>query len=268
MAGITLATFLTACGGQGPVATGGPPPQPFLPHVEPDPSLADLLEASLVGQYALHKTVVDLLQVPLFGQSESTTTSLGLATLRRGGDGFVWSERGCQVKSQSTGGVSSTIGDAIPRSVPPQARPLLLQQDGEVIRWQRPETITLLGVNLDDASGEPLPTTAEDPRVWDQDGDGKPGITVRISGLLSGDIYMVQRQTATYTGTLQEEGRLEGYVVEAVEDSVLGATNALLNKNLPRQQHADPERSRVQLRRLAPGYDCDRLVQEAPTLFP
>ena len=45
----------------------------------------------------------------------------------------------------------------------------------------RPETPTGIGVDLEDPANEPLPTDPNDPRIADDDGDGKPGVTATIT---------------------------------------------------------------------------------------
>ncbi len=46
------------------------------------------------------------------------------------------------------------------------------------------------GVALSDPATEALPTDPSDPRVLDEDADGKPGLTLQVTGLLDGEIYV------------------------------------------------------------------------------
>jgi hypothetical protein len=282
VAGLALALTLTACGAGDAADPDGPSPDAGVgaspdaaPQAEPDagptttdPALADEVEARIVGDYVMEQIVVTMQDLPIFGESEGSSTAIGAGSIRREGDGFVITERGCRVEAASGGGVTTTIPDAIPRSVPPRDTPLILTRDGAAVRWQRPLVITLVGVHLDDPDAEPLPTEADDPRVWDQDEDGHPGVTVSVSGFASGDIYVVQRQRASYAGTLDDDGRLSGLVADTSEQSVIGSTNALLDQNIPTTPHPDANRSRIRLVRVAEPYDCDRVVAEADTLFP
>jgi hypothetical protein len=270
---LALAATLAACGADGGDAGDGPGADAGDQMTAPDaavtdPSLADELEGRIVGDYVMQQRVATMQDLPFLGESEGESTSVGIASVRREGDAFVLTERGCRVESASGGGVTTTIPDAIPRSVPPQDTPLIVYRDGAAIRWQRPETITLVGVNLTDPASEALPTTSDDPRVWDQDGDGQPGVTVTVSGFASGDIYVVQRQRASYGGTLDGDGRLAALITDASEQSVIGATNPLLNQNIPSTPHPDPQRSRILLVRTTAAYDCDRVIAETGTLFP
>ena len=47
------------------------------------------------------------------------------------------------------------------------------------------------GVDLADLENEELPTDPADPRVLDADGDGSPGLTLLLDGVLSGQLFEV-----------------------------------------------------------------------------
>lgn len=225
------------------------------------------VEQRLVGSYATRSTVATLQEVPLVGKVSSTATVLGLAEIDRGGGGLRMRARGCRVVIQGAPGVTTTIADAVPQSVAPQETPLLLSREGDGVRWSRPEAVTLLGVRLTDPEREPLPTLDSDPRVVDQEGDGKPGVTVKImSALVSGEIYIVQRQRNALAGTVQGSD-LVGLVSDRSEQSVIGASHPLLKQSLMTEPDPDVNKSQVRLVRLAGSYDCTRAIAEEAALF-
>ncbi|MCS6914916.1 MAG: hypothetical protein RMK29_11260 [Myxococcales bacterium] len=231
-----------------------------------DASLQDV-EQRLVGSYASRSTVATLQEVPLVGKIPSTVTILGLADVLRGEGGLRMQARGCRVVIQGAPGITTTVADAVPQSAAPQDTPLLLSREGEVVRWSRPEAVTLLGVRLTDPEREPLPTTDNDPRVVDQEGDGKPGVTIRVmSALASGEIYVVQRQRNAMAGTVQGDA-LIGLISDRSEQSVIGASHPLLKQNLMTEPDPDVNKSQVRLVRLAGRYDCTRVIAEEGTLF-
>jgi hypothetical protein len=73
---------------------------------------------------------------------------------------------------------------------------------------------------------DPLPTTASDPRVIDEDNDGNPGITIVLSGQalsLSGSIYAVQSQTTAIDAIAVAPDRLEGALTFSTAQNVLAS---------------------------------------------
>jgi len=94
--------------------------------------------------------------------------------------------------------------------------------DGTMVLSLPPVT-EFAGAVLATAS-EALPVKPDDPRVIDEDNDGNPGITIRVSGLsLSGSLYAVQRQTTTIQAIVVARDRLEGALTFTSEQVVLGS---------------------------------------------
>ena len=142
------------------------------------------------------------------------------------------------------------------------------EENGEV-HFERSWIAAVAGANLNDAERDALPSTTDDPRVWDQDGDGKPGVTVHVrSPLGNGDVYIVKRFRNQYTGVITADHRLHGVVQDAAGEQVIGASNRQIQLNLPTHQNPDLNESPVAMVKIADGYDCDRLMAEKDSLFP
>jgi hypothetical protein len=234
-----------------------------------EPSLNDRLEAQVVGSYVFKMEQYSMMEIPFIGPTEQLTTTYGSASIERSADTFQITESGCHVESDAGSSVTTIIPDEVPRSTTATTSLMtLMEVDGQV-SWTRAPSVTVIGVRLDDPAADALPSEASDPRVFDQDGDGNPGVTVRVEGLASGDIYVVQRTKVKYwRGSLAEAGQLEAIVDGTNEQSVIGATNPLLQQDIPSTPHSDAEKSRILLRRVEDPYDCDRVTAEAITLFP
>jgi len=77
---------------------------------------------------------------------------------------------------------------------------------------------------------ETLPTSATDPRVIDEDGDGHPGITVTLSGsMVSGSLYSAQEQTTSVLAIAVAPDRVEGSLAFSSIQNVLGSNPASLS---------------------------------------
>lgn len=84
-------------------------------------------------------------------------------------------------------------------------------------------SIEIAGAKLASPS-DPLPTGPTDPRVFDEDGDGNPGITVVLNGTaFSGSVFSAQRQTTSATAIVVAADRIEGKLDFASEQKVLAS---------------------------------------------
>ena len=134
----------------------------------------------------------------------------------------------------------------------------------------RPQTPTPIGIRMDDPANESLPTDPTDPRFFDADGDGNPGITssIKVGDGLQGDVYLARREIFTYDLTQVDPDRLEGTIVDASEQLVLGASNDIFLASAQWEQIEDPERNPVIWLRVDDDLDCEGLAEQRDELFP
>lgn len=229
--------------------------------------VSDELAAKVVGTYALRSSIASIQDAPIVGKTPSVSTSFALAEIKREGGGLVIVERACHIEINSEGNVKPEIPAALPASIPPLESPFRVWDDNGTIRFVRSPKAVPVGVRLANPETDPLPTSDRDARVWDQDGDGKPGVTVRVSGIVSGDIYVVQRQKSAYRGTIEADGKLVGLVTDASQQSVVGASVATLKQNVPTTPDPDASKSAMRLVKLTEAYECPRLLRERDRLF-
>jgi hypothetical protein len=125
------------------------------------------------------------------------------------------------------------------------------------------------GVRLENPESDPLPTSADDPRVFDQDGDGNPGVTVHVEvmGLIGGDIYVVQRDRTRLSGVVTSDVAIDGLVEWTSEQSVLGASNAFLLGGTAVRPDPDLSHSYFRARRVEGHVTCADLADVAEALF-
>ncbi|MEE9471311.1 MAG: hypothetical protein V3W32_06285, partial [Gemmatimonadota bacterium] len=117
---------------------------------------------------------------------------------------------------------------------------------------------------------EDLPESSDDARITDPDRDGRPGVTVEVDGFVSGQVYLVQRLTRGLRGSVDPDGRMTGTVIGTGDQTVIGASNAILKTFTPRFEHnPDPKRNTFVWVPVPPESTCetihvarDRLIGE------
>jgi hypothetical protein len=142
--------------------------------------------------------------------------------------------------------------------------PIRLERDGQGWSYRADLGIERIGYRPG-AGDTKLPTAADDPAVYDWDGDGKPGATLKLSVPLlpDGELYVVQRGHSVLNGRITQPGQIEGGIdVRSFEQRVLGARPGFLNKSPDIQP--DPKESRFSITQIAPGSSCDTLRAGTP----
>lgn len=242
----------------GPTSSTPPPVTPGMNDSE--------LAMQIVGRYAMQKSVATIQQVPILGDTPTVNKTYGLVEVELDGDRAVMVERNCHSTSESQSSVMTSIPDVVPRSMTELRQPLDVWRDGDRVRFQRPEVVNVMGAHLMHPS-EALPTSPTDPRVFDQDQDGHPGVTVKVQGFVTGEIYLVQRLVDQYDGQLDADGRLSALVSDRSESKIIDASNPVLKAGAPVRPDPDASKSNVVFVPLDQAIDCDQLVASIPQMF-
>ncbi len=184
---------------------------------------------------------------------------------------LVEQETFCSADHRSDQPISVRFSDAATQAIRPVPVDAELSVEDGRARVVRPATPTGIGVDLADPVNDPLPTDPADPRVRDDDGDGRPGVTATISaagGAVTGELYLARREIFAYDLAEQSDGTLTGVVRDDSEQLVVGASNEVFRTPAQWDQHPDLTRSPIVLVRVGRDWDCDRLMAERPTLLP
>jgi hypothetical protein len=115
------------------------------------------------------------------------------------------------------------------------------------------------------SSTDPLPDDAGDPRVYDEDGDNNPGVTIHVLDPV-GNIYIVRRDLYTMGVGATAGGWITGPLLFDIKENILGADNPTLAASAPitpRNQCT----SVYQMICVEPTYTCQDLVNNYQTLF-
>jgi hypothetical protein len=225
--------------------------------------------ADVSGTWAQRLHVSSISDVPLVGEVNSTTIStLRLSVEQSGADLSVTTET-CDVEIVSSADLVETIiPDAFVDALEVSVRSGTVQGAGEQAHIVLPRFVELRGVRLDDIESDPLPTDPDDSRIWDQDEDGHPGMTVRVGGgLVDGEIYLIQRGWNALEGDVVDDQYVDGLVDWGDEQVVLGSDNQLLEEQPDSRPDPEAENSFFRSTRVADSVDCDGILADADALF-
>lgn len=209
---------------------------------EPEPDASDGSDASVDAEGDGGASVTDLSGVwkktvaasaltdtVVGGEEESTTRSVLRVEIEQQGQDVALVSQICSIDIVSESDFAETvIPDAFLDSLLPTERTGTFVDGVLDLPW----AFEVRGVEFadgEDPETEPLPSDPDDPRVIDQDGDGNPGLSVFVdAGLVSGDIYVVQRGSDRMVGQMVSDDTLEGPLEWSDEQEILGASDDTL----------------------------------------
>jgi len=219
----------------------------------------------LAGVWARLQVLVSTGQ-HIFGEVTTTVTSTERLVIDEGDNGYVLSATPCAVAIENTPGVGvrSIISDAYLEALGTKV------SGAEVVGGYYHEAlaIELQGVNLADPANDELPDDPLDERVIDQDEDGHPGMTVFLTGIVSGELYVIQRTFTELAGTVDvETGTGLGSITWSSQQRTLGSTPATLAQFAPDDGTPSAAESVFRMRRVESNTDCPTIVANADQWF-
>ena len=170
----------------------------------------------------------------------------------------------CDVNMTNTPAYNQTIiPDSFVNALPLKTRraQLLKVPDTEpsAYRLNVPVWHDLRSVILSDPSQDALPIRKDDPRVYDQDQDGIPGLTARLVGFPEGEVSLIQNSWDQWLGTVVlgesnlEKNRVasvEGEIVWDQSQAIIEASNDVLLIEVRRWVAEDPELHYFEMQRI------------------
>ena len=225
--------------------------------------------AAIAGHYA-HYDVVAYEDVTTRTPMKTFIISYGFTDFRIREGRLVQTDCFCHAEQKlDQRNTTSTFSDEATQAILPREQEVDLRFEAGEWHVYRPASPTLLGITGDPL--QPLSTDPDDPRLIDPDGDGNPGVTVRIGigGFLNGEIYIIRREIFEDYLTLNSDGNLYGYVKDDSEQFVLGASLRVLAQQSNAVQIPDPLMSPIMLIRVDDELDtCEELMETRDLLFP
>ncbi|MFT7620902.1 MAG: hypothetical protein ACI9WU_000062 [Myxococcota bacterium] len=222
----------------------------------------------LSGTWAHQLITASVAELPVVGRTLSRTRSYVLWRIEQNGTRLTIHEQLCRVRMQGHGdSVRVSLSGGLVKALKRSKRTARLDKSPIGWRFVAPAHHRALGARLTDGPAERLPEDPDDPRVYDQDRDGAPGITVQIRGLVTGDIHIVQRDWSALSAPVDDSRprTLDGDVRWGSEQRVLSSTSGLL-KTLPK---SSPElaRSKFRTTRIAAKSGCSDLMRNIQGVF-
>ena len=228
----------------------------------------------LSGVWGMVQITSEIVQIPIVGERTRTTTTHLRLIIEQSDDVLSVLETHCATNiDDGTMMVNTTFPDSFLRSLGVTERTARLELASDVNqptddrlsvpRIVFPWTTQVLGARLKDPENEALPADVADPRVFDQDNDGHPGMTVRVEimGLIRGEVYVVQRNRNRLVGTVVSPGFIQGTIEWETEQVVLGASSSFLESEGQGIPDPDPERNFFLAKRIDPILDCADIQQ-------
>ena len=241
-----------------------------LPITDENSEEIAAFKQAVVGTYG-HFDVVAYAERIFLGEMRTLVITYGITELFLDEQGDLLArDRFCHASHKANLPFRSTVPDAFTRAIVPRLAKVEIRSHDGVLTLFRPATPTPIGIKLENPSMETLPRDPKDPRITDDDQDGKPGVTVkiRIYNWFDTELYIARREIFAYALRLQDNGDLTGYVSDHSEQLIVGSPLPLLRGQRNPGQAADSSLSPMVLTPIEPDYDCERLMSDRDRLFP
>ena len=219
------------------------------------------------GTYRLEMILGTITRLPFFGSSKSASKSVSLVEIRHEETGLFQTHQVCDFRVlEDSRMVKIVFPEKFVAALGNHSYPITIERNGRDWHYRADLGIERIGYHEEASNGQ-LPNTMNDPAVFDWDGDGHPGATLKLTVpfLPEGELYIVQRGHSILNGRITEPGKVEGSVdVRVFEQRVLGAKPAFLNRSPQIEPNA--KESRFSLTALPQGSTCESLRN--PTVKP
>lgn len=232
--------------------------------VVPRPGHADSAPPAIDGVWAMRLVTTAVSRVPVIGRLQTESRYYARGTLTEHDGTLSLTMQPCRVTTDRTAGARPVIGPKLLAVMGPPHR--TGSRTGDRVTFGR--AVDVLGAKLDDEWNDPLPTSADDATVLDEDRDGKPGVTVGIRGIIDGEVYVAQRSWNSLTGVITPDGtRIDGTIQWHTEQSLLGASSVFLKVNPRAERHPSEKNHHFSMVKVSPSTTCAALAARGDAPF-
>ncbi len=234
-----------------------------LQSAAPDDTSATTDMTGTWAQVVVHRS---LSAIPVVGDVASQTTTRLLVMLSQESGLVQARAKVCGMHIEGSKLVRTSIPPALVRAMPEQlwhTRVSATEGRLELAPWSRWD---VLGARLQEPSRDALPTEASDARVFDQDGDGKPGVTVAVRGMIDAYIFVTQKGWSELRPDRVTADSISGSVRWRQTQTILGASSRFLSSGPETRPDPKPEANWFSARRVEAGAGCAE-VSALPASF-
>lgn len=226
--------------------------------------------AAVSGLWA-KQTVLSSEATALGMTSRSKIERVMLARVVVDGQQMTSQEELCDIRAITGSNNSMVFPDALKRVIPLRLQNFALVQDADQTLLQAEPVVEVFGAKLTDNALESLPTRANDGRVFDQDLDGQPGITVQVAvkaGIfkIKGSVYMLERTRSQEQGQLVATDTIKGKIDWGTEQRTLGSDSTVLAGVTPTLKSRLDE-SEFTMRKVSESATCESVLADYTNLF-
>ena len=224
----------------------------------------------LSGDWAMLQVYPLVAELPLGGTSSQTSYVVQFVTIEQDEEQLTMTDRYCFTVVEDDSPLSDTvIPDAFMAALRPKPRTATLADEGGETLFVQERYVEVRGATLDDEANDLLPNDLDDPRIFDQDEDGSPGMTVviKLLGFLNEEIYVVQRVQYALSGVVVSPDRIEGSVDWSDEQMILDATSSMLMAESSSTPDPDPAKHIFIMLRLQEDWTCEDLREQWREVF-
>lgn len=220
----------------------------------------------LRGTWARLEVTSTVAQVPLLGEIRTLHQAVGLVEVSGEPDALTTTSTLCAIDIDSdSGSVETTVPEAYARSVVESASATRAALVDQQVALEPFTVVMAAGYDVDDFDAT-VPADASDPRVFDADSDGEPGVTFHVAGMVDGDVRIATRRARVFTPTHVTADTIDGELSWSAERTTFSATSSRLERQ--REQAPDPDGPSYFLTtRVAPGTTCDDILARRDELF-
>ena len=221
----------------------------------------------LSGRWAMIQVYSEIAMLPIVGERPRISVVAQYVDLVQSGSAIVMIDTYCFTDvDDGTPLVRTEVPDEFMASLRPTPHTARLLGSSDGSGFRADEYVEVRGARLADPALEELPVSPDDPRVFDQDGDGFPGMSVRVRilGLVEGTAYVVQRVRYSLDGVVVDANTIRGTIRWATEQASLGASTPLLRVDAPARPDPDASRSVFLIVRVGKADDCSLLRARLP----
>jgi hypothetical protein len=207
--------------------------------------------------------------VPLFSSLDSVAVERVLAKATSQGGDVTWQLKWCSIDIQNfaedDGPPPSLFQIVVPDAnvdsvLVTTSRALGVPPLAPSAAFRTQPMIDVRGARLANPATDPLPTHLDLTHQWDQDRDGNPGMTVDVTGLISGRRYQAQRTLSTFDALVVDRDHLHGLFALHADQTSLGASDPALVDDAVTSQHPDADRSYFRAQRVPDTASCADVV--------